>query len=347
MRFADDELQEVETAARATVGPCCAPNVSGFMRDVVLQRVREPAAPVVPALASYTGPRCGQVLTPQGAEGACYEVRSAESLITSHNPKTWEQDARYPQAVQERDYRGDKNEQAKVARIAAAPQPDLVLALTPTAVDGPPVVSGAGVVLGGNGRTMGLRLAYAEGTAGEYRKELRERAPIFGLRPEDVDAVPDPVLVRVVRGLDEAGQAALAAASSRYNQGLTNAMDERARAVSLSRRLSRETLSAIGDELDKHETLRAAMAAAGPRFVRRLEADDLVTAQNRAELVDGAGGLTEAGKLLVEGAFLGLVAGTPERLAQAAPSTIQKLERIVPFLARVRAAGNGHDLIPT
>jgi hypothetical protein len=294
---------------------------------------------------TYSGDRCGVLRTPQGQESACYEVWSVDDVVTSHDPTTWEPDPRYPRAVQERDYKGDQAERLKVQRIAQNPQPDLLLALTPTAVDGPPVVAANRVALGGNGRTMGLRLAYVYGTAGAYVAELKKRALIFGLRPEAVDAIPRPVLVRVVKGLDSASQPELAAASSRYNQGLTNAMDDRALAVSLSRRLSPETLGAIGAALEEHETLRAAMAAAGPVFVRRLRADGIITQQNQSAMVDGAGGLTELGKLTVEGAFLGLVAGTPERLSQAAAGTLQKVERLVPFVARVHARKNGHDLI--
>lgn len=231
-------------------------------------------------------------------------------------------------------------------RIAGTLDPKHPLALTPTAVDGPPVVTGRGVVLGGNGRTMGLRLAYERGEADAYRRELVERAPAFGLERAAVERMRAPVLVRVVHDLDAASSAELADASARYNEGPGNAMDERARAVSLSRRLSPATLERVAELLELHETLRAAMAAEGRAFVRVLEADGIVTAQNRAAYVTDAGELTEAGKQLLEGAFLGLVAGTPERLSQAAPATLAKLERITPAVARVAARANGHDLVP-
>ena len=294
----------------------------------------------------YTGPREAPVYTPAGAEGARFEFREADSLITSHNPRTWEPDPRYPRAVQERDYKGDKSERAKVERIAKNPKPSFLLNNVPTAIDGPPVTTEAGVVLGGNGRTMGVVLAYERGTAAAYRAECPVRAPIFGLAATAADKLKRPLLVRVVAGLDGASSRTLADASSRYNEGLGNAMDERAKAVSLSRRLSPETLAAIGAALEEHETLRAALAADATAWVRRLTADGLITAQNRAALVTAGGDLTEAGKMLAEGALLGLVAGTPERLSAAAPATLVKLERLTPALVRVAARANGHDLIP-
>jgi hypothetical protein len=361
VRFSDEELAEVTAGAVRRAAPCGEsaggrPNVRGFVRDAAVSKARgaPEVAPVVapgtapapPPAVGYVGHACGEVITPQGDVGACYELRSAESIITSHKPGSWVPDPRYPVAVQERDYQRDINEQAKVLRIAQAPRPDLLLATTPTAVDGPPIVSAAGIALGGNGRAMGVRLAYKDGTAEDYRRELRTRAAVFGLKPEDVDAIRDPMLVRVVRGLDGASQAELAAASSQFNQGMTNSMDERARAVSLSRRLSGATLTSFGDQLDEHETLRAAMAASGKVFVDRLTRDEIITAQNRAEYVAGDGGLTEAGKLLVEGAVMGLVVGTSDRLRDATPATLAKVERLAPFLARVAARKNGHDLTP-
>jgi hypothetical protein len=334
VRLSKTEESTIRARARAA-GPKVKPSCY----------VRGRALDDAPGSEAYTGERCGVLRTPQGIEPACYEVRDVEALITSHNPTTWERDKRYPEEVQERDYRADQNERLKVEGIAAAPDERLV-SLTPTAVDGPPVVASSGVVLGGNGRTMGLRLAYARGTAAPYVALLRERAPVFGLHREDVDAVARPVLVRVVKGLDHAARAELADASSRYNDSLTNTLDERARAVSLSHRISAETRAAVGNALEEHESLRAAMAAAGPVFVGRFTTDGIITSQNRSSMVDGSGGLTELGKMTVEGAFLGLVAGSPERLAQASASTLGKVERLVPFLARVSAKQDAYDLTP-
>lgn len=300
----------------------------------------------------YRGSPIGELLTPAGKERVHYAVRPLASLVTSHNPETWQKDPRYPALVQERDYTGDRNEQAKVGRIAKAPDPAVLLANAPTPVDGPPVVngppivSGANIVLGGNGRTMGLRLAYDMGTAAPYEKELAKRAPMFGLTAKQVREVKQPVLVRVVEGLDNATQATLADASSRMNEGLTGALDERAKGVADSRRLSPETLGLVGKAIETHESLRKAMSEEGRAIVKALRSDGLITPQNSSQFVDGAGGLTEAGKQRVEGAFLGLIAGTPERLAQATPATLAKLERIVPFLAQVRAINPAADAIP-
>ena len=342
IRLTAAEMVELRRAAEAREPP---QPFTVYVREAAL-------APLPRAPGGWHGPRAVEVETPAGAEAAVYEVRESESLVTSHVPGgEWLTDSRYPTAVQERDYHGDLSERAKVERIAQSPRPALLLSDGPTAVDGPPVVSGRGIVLGGNGRAMGLRLAYDRGTAGEYRAALRAKLPAFGLTVAEFDRLKRPILVRVVARLDGLTQTQLAAESSNLNEGLGNAMDPRAKAVALARRLSRETLNFIADQLAETDTapartLRAVMGAEGPRLVRRLEADGLVTAQNRSALVERSGGLTEGGKLLLEGAFLGLVAGTPERLGAAAPATLARVERFVGPLVRVEARQNGHSLIP-
>ena len=107
-----------------------------------------------------------RVITPQYPRGetAHYAVVEAEQLVASHDPQSFAPDARYPEGVQERDYRAQPEEQRKVVLGAQQLDPALVLTDTPSAVDGPPIVtSGAPIVLGGNGRSMMLKRAYKEG----------------------------------------------------------------------------------------------------------------------------------------------------------------------------------------
>jgi hypothetical protein len=105
-------------------------------------------------------------VTPQHPQGepAHYAVVEAEQLVASHDPQTFAPDARYPEGVQERDYLKQPEEQRKVVMGAQQLDPALVLTDTPSAVDGPPIVTGGTpIVLGGNGRSMMIKRAYAEG----------------------------------------------------------------------------------------------------------------------------------------------------------------------------------------
>jgi hypothetical protein len=107
-----------------------------------------------------------RVITPQRPHGepAHYALVEAGQLVASHDPFSWSPDERYPKGVQEREYMTDKGEQKKVLLGAQQLDPALLLTDTPTAVDGPPLVTAGPVrlVMGGNGRSMMLKRAYAE-----------------------------------------------------------------------------------------------------------------------------------------------------------------------------------------
>ncbi|MFH1556569.1 MAG: hypothetical protein ABII76_17215 [Pseudomonadota bacterium] len=287
-----------------------------------------------------------ELITPTTRERVTYELREAEELITSHTPGTWTPDPRYPRAVQERDYQGTPAEQLKVGKIAAAPDPAILLADSPTAVDGPPVITEGGIVIGGNGRSMGLRLAYRNSSADAYRAELRRRAPGKGISPAAVDRSTSPVLVRVVHGLDSAGGRELAAASSRYNEGLTTRKDEVASAVAAGRRLSPASLSQAAEMLASRDSLRDSLRLDGRAWVTLLRRDGLITDQSAPALVAGDGALTEEGRAVAEAALLGIVAGTVERIRAMPPALAAKVARIVPPLARVEARGNDRSEVP-
>lgn len=139
-----------------------------------------------------------------------YEVWEIGRLTTSHDPHTWEPEEDYPFAVQERAYAFSQEEQLKVERIAMDPDPRHLLSKAPTAIDGPPVVMFNGAVIRGNGRAMGLALAYERGLAGRYREALREAAPGFGVPFHQVDAMERPILVRVILVTKEEHELALA-----------------------------------------------------------------------------------------------------------------------------------------
>jgi hypothetical protein len=80
---------------------------------------------------------------------------SADSLVPSHDPVTFDPRPDYPDATQERRYERDVGEKLKVADIAQNMQPGLIANTNAGAVDGTPIATPDGVVLSGNGRAMG------------------------------------------------------------------------------------------------------------------------------------------------------------------------------------------------
>lgn len=61
---------------------------------------------------------------------------------------------------------------------------------------GAPIIGEDNAVESGNGRTMGIIKAYQDGNADRYREYLIEHATEFGIRPEKVESMTAPVLVR-------------------------------------------------------------------------------------------------------------------------------------------------------
>jgi hypothetical protein len=286
-----------------------------------------------------------RVITPQNRQGepAHYRLVEANALITSHTPNSFEPEPRYPQNVQERDYSNEVGEQQKVARGGRFLEPSLVLADTPTPVDGPPLVTSGpqALVLGGNARSMMLRRAYDEGgdAAERYKAALREKASVFGITPEQVDAMKQPVLVRAIDDINsESPQQDLVAAVRRFNEGLTQQMSPRIRAVAQARVLTPQTIASIGELLgDGEASIRDLLRDKPQAFMQILERDGVINDTNRAKWVAGDE-LTAEAKDEIEGMFLGRVMGSGERLQATAPSLANKVERAVPSLLRVAAA---------
>lgn len=103
----------------------------------------------------------------------------------------------YPQELQPRD-RTSAGSEAQVADIARNMNLDRLSASNGVG-DGAPIIGEDAVVESGNGRSMGQRRAYAQDgkAASSYRDALMERAGDFGLTRAQVEAVQNPVLVRI------------------------------------------------------------------------------------------------------------------------------------------------------
>lgn len=125
-----------------------------------------------------------------------YAVIPAESLVTS-NDAEGRVNPRYPAELQPRD-RTRGSSQLQIDRIARSLNPEL-LAESPTAQNGAPIVRDDGVVIGGNGRGTAIVRAYERGRADSYRQYIEDNAEKFGI---DEELPEHPVLVRVVENSD-------------------------------------------------------------------------------------------------------------------------------------------------
>ncbi|CAN5813034.1 hypothetical protein BH20PSE1_BH20PSE1_00880 [soil metagenome] len=122
-----------------------------------------------------------------------YAIVEAADLVAS-NDDAGRVNPNYPGDLQPRD-RGRVGMQAQVVSMAAKLDPAR-LADSPLASQGAPVTGPGGVVESGNGRTMAIRRAYAQGNAATYRRHLEEQADRFGLTREAVARMREPALIR-------------------------------------------------------------------------------------------------------------------------------------------------------
>jgi hypothetical protein len=132
-----------------------------------------------------------------------YKVVDLDELIPS-NTDAFQPNENYPSVLQPRE-RGSKTSQKQVIDIAAGLVPEKVLIDVTNLADGTPIIGDDMAVEGGNGRVMGFRMArdsYPENWA-KYRQYLVEHTAEFGIKPEDVEGIANPVLVRERMGLPE------------------------------------------------------------------------------------------------------------------------------------------------
>ncbi|MCU6339180.1 hypothetical protein KW823_21870 [Enterobacter quasiroggenkampii] len=153
---------------------------------------------LVSIFTSATQPNTGRVayvITPRGNEvKTAFKVVEAHNLVIS-NMLDGRINPNFPAELQPRD-RTRKSSLLQVNSIASNITPQR-LADSGLSSHGAPIIGLDNVVESGNGRTMGILKAYAEGGAEEYRKYLIDNSSLYGLNAADVSAMQNPVLVRV------------------------------------------------------------------------------------------------------------------------------------------------------
>ena len=287
--------------------------------------------------------------TPQIAR---YCLTSADRLIPSHDARRgFVKRDDYPAEVQEREYHRDKGEQLKVLSTAQNLIPELIFNGAPGAIDGLPVVTPQGVVLGGNGRTQALQLHYSQGgrTARDF---LLDHAGQFGFSREQVAALADPVVVRVVamqppdtREYKRAAQELVRV----LNIPLTQSLGVRAESVAESRRISDEVLEILSVALADGQTSLADYlgSRASRALIDALRRNGIIHERNVARFVlpDGAG-LNEDGKRFVERLLTAAIVPDAEVLESLGPGIVGMLARGAPWILSAAASGEPWDLRP-
>lgn len=154
-------------------------------------------------LKGATG-RDANIVTDSGEEiPVRYRLVEALSLVTSNSAKDFSKNPAYPKSLQPRD-RERANMQQQIREMASRLRPE-DLAASRSVNLGAPVVRADGVVLNGNGRAIAITRAllgntFRDSTGKGYRAFLIEHAEEFGFKPETVQRMKAPMLVREVTG---------------------------------------------------------------------------------------------------------------------------------------------------
>jgi broad specificity phosphatase PhoE/2'-5' RNA ligase len=271
---------------------------------------------------------------------ARYAVRELSDIQASHNAGNFQRNQNY-QFVNDRDYTKPEAANRVISNSGSGFNPNYLITDNPDATNGPPVIDPNGNVLGGNSRAMILGRVYAGNPRGAaaYRDLLTQKAAQFGLDPAQISQMKQPVLVREATHVLPTEEAQRLIGS--YNQPPTAALSPAERALSDSRRLSPETLDYLAGKVEDQGpdgTLAQALEGKnGPAIVNRLVQDGVITAQERPQYIDERGVLTAPGKQRIAHLLTGRLFDDPAQLESTPPSVRNKLERLVPTLARLES----------
>ncbi|WP_319764544.1 PLxRFG domain-containing protein [Maridesulfovibrio sp.] len=288
------------------------------------------------------------VLHSEGEDAGHYELREASDLIPSHQAtQGFKKHEAYPDDVQERPYHSDKNEQIKVKTNASQLDPRFVVSDNPDAVNGPPIITSDGIVLGGNSRTMSIQYAYENypDKAGSYVDALKRKAESFGLDSSDVNSFRQPVLVRSID--DSISRKDMARKARLYNQSRMQGLDSTAEGISKGRMISKQSMATLAQALEDFSTLRSYLDSNSSRkLIDSLLADGVLESTQIGKLSKGTGLLNSEGKRLVELAVRGHIIDDFDTLDRLPDSILEKLDRIVPAASKVKNRGGDWDITP-
>ncbi len=298
---------------------------------------REEVVPVTERVEGVEG-REATIKTGEGENiPARYRVIPADELTVSHNPETFQRNAGYPEGVQPRPYERDP---AAQERISTQPlDTDIVLDPTTSPTLGPPQVTPSGVAVGGNDRGMRiLRALRADPDRyAAYREALVERAEQFGLDPEQVRGMENPVLVREVQLEGDVSRDELRRLAEAMNIDPQKAKDELAEAATRASRLIRgeRALRHLEETLTGDETVRAYLdTRAGHRFLEMLVDERTISPQEASRFRDPNGLPTAEGKKLIEDMLEMAAVGDADILARTPKGIRNKLSYAAPAIIK-------------
>lgn len=281
---------------------------------------------------------------------AKWRVVEASDVHASHLPGSgFKRNPSYPEGIQERVYHSDKAEQEKVIGNADRFRPEIVHNTNPDAVNGAPVVTEDGVVLGGNSRTMTMKHLYDTGRGAKVKDHLIKEAHQFGLDRSAIAKMKEPILVREVSGVraDSTGKDELKMLVRQANESFTQGMDPRADQVARALKLSDEAVSSLAGNLGEDETVGDFLgkpSSAQRQFIEKLRAAGAIDRRNESQYLRANGTLNEDGRTYVTKLFVGKLVPDSHLLSELSTPTINALAKSAPYILGAKAQGAKYDV---
>lgn len=281
---------------------------------------------------------------------AKWRVVEADDIHASHLPSSgFKKNANYPEGVQERVYHSDKAEQNKVLGNADRFRGEIVHNTNPDAVNGAPVITEDGVVLGGNSRTMTMQHLYNTGRGDKVKNHLLQEAHQFGLDKREIAAMKRPILVREISGVraDSSSKDELKTLVRQANESFTQGMDPRADQVARALKLSDDAVVSLASNLGADETVADFLSKNNPAsraFIEELRQAGAIDRRNESQYLRRDGSLNEDGRNYVSRLFVGKLVPDPQLLGDIPASTMNALARSAPYILGAKGAGKEYDL---
>lgn len=299
------------------------------------QAVQGPAQPVHPATPGTE--TIVRIPGEQQAYPASYEIRELADVQPSHSGLNFGPNKKYG-LTNDRDYSNPLN-QGKIVSASAPGRfdPNFLITDNPDAANGPTIIDHSGNALGGNARTMILQRVYQHNPEGAqaYRNLLAQKAQQFGIDPQAIANMKQPVLVRKITTDNPALKQN---AVTDFNKVGTAQMTPAERAIADSRRVSQGTLDAIAGRLEQggpDATMAQILEGrSGIEVLDRLIDDGVISPQERAAFAN-EDQLTPAGKDRISKLTIARFFRDPAQIDSTAPSIRSKMESLAAPLARV------------
>jgi hypothetical protein len=117
---------------------------------------------------------------------------SSDDVVPSHNPETFAKNPNFPTnpdgtTVNSSDYENSVAKQGEIERVSLNPDDRMVFQL--------PIVDKRGIVFSGTNRTAGRQLAAIRGTDKKFTAILKENAEMYGINPNEIDKIKNPMFV--------------------------------------------------------------------------------------------------------------------------------------------------------